>query len=377
MKLSTITAVAAGLVMAACAPKTPDVELIPAENFAGEVDGKPCALYTLKSDQIVVQATNFGARVVSIFAPGKDGSYADVVAGRNTLDGYVHPAGERFLGACVGPVANRIGGAGFVIDGVRYNTPANDNKVNTLHGGYIGLDNVVWNVKEATDTRLVLEFMHPDGLEGYPGNVEIEMTYSVEGGDFRIDYKATTDKPTPVNISNHPFFNLRGEGIGTVEDYVMYINADLYVPIDSLSIPLGTLDPVEGTPFDFREPHTIGQMINTPDNQQLINARGYDHNWCIAKKAPGEIELACSVWDEQTGRFLEVLTDQPGMQFYSGNFFNGKHSGKNGNPFTFRSSLALETQMYPDTPNQPAFGDCTLRPGDVYTQTCIYRFSVK
>lgn len=353
-----------------------DTGLIPAANFQSEIDGVPVSLYTLSAGEVTLQVTNYGARVVSILAPDRDGRMADIVAGHNTLEEYVNPPAERFLGACVGPVANRIGGAAFELDGETFHTPVNDNGANTLHGGFRGLDHVVWDVVRATDTTLVLHYLHKDGQEGFPGNLDILMTYSVTPDNaFRVDYSASTDAPTPVNLSNHPFFCLRGEGTGTVEDYQMWIKASHYLPIDAQSIPTGEIAPVEGTPFDFREVHTIGERIGA-DNEQLRNALGYDHNWCLDKETDG-VELVCRVHDPVSGRTVEVLTDQPGLQFYSGNFFAGAENGKNGKPLTFRSSLALETQLWPDAVNHDNFTPSVLRPGQTYTQTCIYRFSVR
>ena len=375
MKHSFIISMAASFALAACAHQNAPAP-IPAENFADTLDGKPVALYTLKGGDVTLQVTNFGARVVSIFTPDKDGAYEDIVVGYNNIKDYVTPPGERFFGACVGPVANRIGNARFQIDDILYSTPANDNGVNTLHGGYIGLDNVVWDVVSADESSIVLHFLHPDGLEGYPGNKDMTMTYTVTPeGEFKIDYKVVTDKTTPINISNHPFFCLRGEANGTVEDYIMYIKSSSFIPIDSLSIPTGEIADVTGTPFDFRTAHAIGEMIGE-DNIQLKNARGYDHNWCIDRETENDVELMCTVYDPQTGRQVDVLSDQPGIQFYSGNFFNGKSCGKYGRPLGFRSSLALETQHYPDSPNNPQFPSVLIEPGQTYTQTCIYRFSV-
>ncbi|MBR4826672.1 MAG: galactose-1-epimerase [Bacteroidales bacterium] len=372
MRKQLIVALAVALAMGACAPR---MNLMSPKRFDGEVEGKPVALYTLRNGGTTMQVTNFGARVVSLYTPDRFGKVVSIVVGHDNLQDYVTPPGERFLGACVGPVANRIGGASFEVDGVRYITPANDNGANTLHGGIQGVDNLVWDVLQASDTAVVLHLLRQDGFEGYPGNLDMTMTYALTpAGEFAVRYSATTDKATPVNFSNHPFFCLRGEGNGSVEEYRMYINASHYLPIDALSIPTGEIAPVEGTPFDFRTPHAIGQMIGA-DNQQLINARGYDHNWCLDKKGTG-VELACRVEDPVSGRWVEVLTDQPGLQFYSGNFFEGKERGANGNVLGFRSSLALEAQQYPDAVNHPNFGNVILRPGEEYTQTCIYRFGV-
>ncbi len=364
--------------LASCSQPAQTVKLIPSENFDTTLNNVPVKLYTLVNGNITMQVTNFGGRVVTLFTPDKDGNMTDIVVGRNSIAEYANPAGERFLGACVGPVANRIGGAKFVINDTTYNVPANDNEVNTLHGGYIGLDMIAWDVKDFNDSTLVMHYLRPDGQEGYPGNLDITMTYSLTSDNqFVVTYSATTDKATPVNISHHSFFNLCGETNGSVEDYIMYINASAYTPIDELSIPLGQNESVEGTPFDFRKAHRMGDRIDETDNIQIKNARGYDHNWVLDKKAEGEVELACTVWDPQTGRFLEVLTDQPGMQFYSGNFFDGSATGKVGKPLDFRSSLALETQFFPDSPNQTAFPSVILNPGETYSHICAYRFSVK
>ena len=355
-----------------CARKGEGMDLADPAAFA-EYDGEEAvSLYTLRSGGLVLQVTNFGARAVSLYAPDRNGKMGDVVLGRGSLAEYVHPEGERFLGACVGPVANRIGRASFSVDGVRYNTPKNDNKVNTLHGGFIGVDNLVWDVMSSTDSSLTLHLLHPDGLEGYPGNLDMTMEYALSGNDFIITYSATADKATPVNFSHHPFFNLGG---ASVESYLMTINADRYTPIDGLSIPTGELAPVEGTPFDFRTEHAIGERIGE-DDIQLRNARGYDHNWCLVRSGDG-LESACTVYDPSSGRQVEVLTDQPGLQFYSGNFFDGTVSDRHGRPMAFRGSLALEAQKYPDSPNHDGFTDIILRPGETYSQKTVYRFSVR
>ena len=353
--------------------------LIPAENFTDTLDGRPVSLYTIKNGDVTMQVTNFGGRVVSLFTPDRKGRMLDIVVGHPSLKEYVSHTSERFLGACVGPVANRIGHARFKINDTTYEVSANDNSVNTLHGGFSGLDLVVWDVRNVNDTSITLGYFRKDGQEGFPGNLDIEMTYSLsKKNEFKVTYSATTDKATPVNISHHSFFNLEGEGSGSIEKYVMYINASHYTPIDSLSIPTGEIADVAGTPFDFREPHAIGKMIND-DDRQLKNARGYDHNWCLDRDSTetGSLQLACTVYDKDSGRFIAVFTDQPGLQFYSGNFFDGKSVGKNGKPLGFRSSLVLETQHYPDSPNHPDFPSVILYPGQTYHHTCVYQFLAK
>jgi aldose 1-epimerase len=323
-----------------------------------------------------MQVTNFGARVVSLWTPDKDGHYEDVVLGYNNIDSYVNNTGERFLGAVVGPYANRIANGTYTIGEETYNFPQNNNG-QTLHGGLKGLDMVVWDVDSVTENAIVLSYLHPDGQDGMPGNLKIVMTYTLTPeNEFRVDYLAETDKATHVNISHHSFFNLKGEGNGTITDNVMVINASNTTPVDNLLIPSGEIADVTGTPFDFREPHVIGERIDV-ENEQLANGLGYDHNWVLDRKTAGELEFAASVHEPASGRFLEVFTDQPAMQFYSGNFFDGKSFGKYGKALKFRESIALETQKYPDTPNHENFPSTLLNPGEKYTHVCVYRFSVK
>lgn len=362
--------------LAACGVQKTELPLLPEEAFQTTVDGKPVALYTLHAGDITMQVTNYGARVVSLWTPDREGRYEDIVLGYENIGRYIDNTGERFLGAVVGPYANRIAKGRFTLDGAEYTLPLNNNG-QTLHGGLKGVDRVVWDVVSASDDKLVLHYLHPDGQDGFPGNLDIEMTYSLTpDNEFRIDYKATTDKPTVVNMSNHPFFNLKGEGNGTVLDNVMTINASHTTPVDSVLIPTGQIAPVEGTPFDFREPHAIGERIGA-DNQQLRNGGGYDHNWVIDRKTESGIEQAATVWEPASGRTIEVLSDQPGLQVYSGNFFDGTSIGKYGKPQRYRESLALETQKFPDSPNHDNFPSTVLRPGETYTQVCIYKFGVK
>lgn len=371
----TLLLIAAALSFAGCGAKH-QVELIPAENFNTEVDGKPVSLYTLHGGDITMQVTNFGARVVSLWTPDKNGSFEDVVLGYNNIEDYVHNQGERFLGAVVGPYANRIAGGTFTVGDQVYNFPLNNNG-QTLHGGLKGVDMLVWDVCEVTDSSIVLHLLHPDGLDGFPGNIDIRLSYLLDSeNNFVLNYRATTDKATYFNISHHPFFNLKGEGNGTILDNEMIINASAYIPIDEYSIPYGEIAPVEGTPFDFRKTHTIGERIGEK-NEQLANGAGYDHNFCIDRKTESGVEFDASVYEPKSGRFLEVFSDQPGLQFYSGNFFDGTTCGKYGKPLRYRESIALETQHWPDSPHHPNFPSTLLEPGQTYTQTCIYRFSVK
>ena len=352
------------------------VQLLPEENFATEVDGKPVGLYTLSNGDLTMQVTNYGARVVSLWTPDRKGRMEDVVLGYDNIDRYVNNTGERFLGACVGPYANRLAGGEIEIDGATYSLPKNNNG-QTLHGGLMGVDRVVWDVIAADSTSIFLRYVHPDRQDGYPGNIVIAMKYELTpDNEFVVTYRASTDAPTYVNISHHSFFNLKGEGKGTILDHVMTINASRTTPVDKYLIPVGGYADVTGTPFDFREPHTIGERINQ-DNEQLANGGGYDHNWVLDRKTTSGIESAATVYEPSSGRFLEVLTDQPGLQFYSGNFFDGKSTGKYGRPLRYRESLALETQKFPDSPHHPEFPSTRLNPGEMYTHVCIYKFSAK
>ena len=362
--------------MFSCTSKNAEIILFPETDFNTELDGKQVSIYTLKAGDLVMQVTNFGARVVSLWTPDKNGHYEDVVLGYNNIDSYVNNTGERFLGAVVGPYANRIANGTYTIGEETYNFPQNNNG-QTLHGGLKGLDMVVWDVDSVTENSIVLSYLHPDGQDGMPGNLKIVMTYTLTPeNEFRVDYLAETDKATHVNISHHSFFNLKGEGNGTITDNVMVINASNTTPVDNLLIPSGEIADVTGTPFDFREPHVIGERIDV-ENEQLANGLGYDHNWVLDRKTAGELEFAASVHEPASGRFLEVFTDQPAMQFYSGNFFDGKSFGKYGKALKFRESIALETQKYPDTPNHENFPSTLLNPGEKYTHVCVYRFSVK
>lgn len=367
--------VAAVAAFFSCAPKS-EVVLLPAADFEKEIDGKQVALYTLQEGDITMQVTNFGARVVTLWTPDKKGNHEDIVLGYNKIDTYVNNPGERFLGAVVGPYANRIANGTYTIGDQTYNFPQNNNG-QTLHGGLKGLDMVVWDVDTVTANSIVLSYLRPDGQEGMPGNLKIVMTYTLTpDNEFRVDYLAETDKTTHVNISHHSFFNLKGEGNGTINDHVLYINASKTTPVDSVLIPTGEIAEVEGTPFDFREPKAIGQDVNA-ENEQLKNGAGYDHNWVLDRKTADGLELAASVYEPASGRYMEVWTDQPALQFYGGNFFDGTTEGKYGRTLNYRESIALETQKYPDTPNHANFPSTLLNPGEKYTHVCVYKFSAK
>jgi aldose 1-epimerase len=373
-----IMMVASAAMFFSCASKQAeqDVILFDAEDFQTVVDGKETSLYTLKAGDLVMQVTNFGGRVVSLWVPDKDGKYEDVVLGYNNIDSYINNKGERFLGAVVGPYANRIADGTYTIGEETYSFPKNNNG-QTLHGGLKGLDMVVWDVESVNDSTLVLSYLHADGQEGMPGNLKIYMTYALNAdNEFKVDYTAQTDKATHVNISHHSFFNLKGEGNGTINDHVLYINASNTTPVNKVLIPSGEIADVTGTPFDFRQPKAIGTDLEV-ENEQLANGGGYDHNWVLDRKTDDHMELAASVYEPASGRFMEVYTDQPALQFYGGNFFDGTTEGKYGRALKFRESIALETQKYPDTPNHDNFPSTLLNPGETYTHSCVYKFSVK
>lgn len=368
--------VATLLALTACNCNSNQPQLLDKEAFTTTVDGKDVSLYTLKAGDLTMQVTNYGARVVSLWVPGRDGSLADVEIGYENIDRYVNNTGERYLGAVVGPFANRIAKGRFVLDGKEYHTPINNNG-QTLHGGILGVDRIVWDAKEVTENKIVFYCQLPDGQDGFPGNREIEMVYELTPeNEFAVSYKATTDAPTVVNLSHHSFFNLEGDGEGTILDHVLQINGDAITPYGEGAIPTGEIMPVEGTPFDFREPHAIGERVNE-DHPQLKAGLGYDHNWILNRAEDGMEVKVADVYSPKSGRGMEVWTDQIALQFYGGNFFDGSFKTKYGKPVLFRGAIALETQRYPDSPNHPEFPSCTLRPGEVYTHSCIYKFYVK
>ena len=362
------------MILIGCTKKN-KVNLMNVNDFNTEVDGKKVSLYTLKNGFLTMQVTNYGGRVVSLWMPDYRGSFEDIVLGYDNIDRYINCTGERYLGAVVGRCANRIANGEFTLDGKKYELYKN-NDGNTLHGGEFGVDRVVWDVKSVNDTAIVLHVVLPDGLDGFPGNLDITMTYALTAdNEFHVDYLATTDAPTVCNLSHHSFFNLKGEGNGTILDHEMMINGKLITVIDKNLIPTGNFIPVKGTPMDFMQAKPIGRDIEAY-HPQMVNGGGYDFNW-VLNKPIGQMGLAASVFEPESGRAMEVYTDQPGMQFYSGNFFDGKTTGKYGKPLCNRASFALETQQFPDAINQPNFPSVVLRPGEEYHHTCIYKFDVK
>lgn len=352
--------------------------MVKKEDFDRKVDGKHISLYTLKNKNgLKLSVTNFGARVVELWTPDKDGQFKDIVLGYATIDQYLNNIGERFYGAVCGRYANRIAKGHFTIEGKEYTLPINNNG-QTLHGGIKGLDLVIWDVVSASDSAIDFEYTSPDLAEGFPGTLSIQMRYELtEDNEFKITYKAKTDKATHVNLTHHSFFNLHGEGVGTINDHILQIKADRYTPVDNFLIPIGELAPVKGTPLDFTTPTEIGARVNDSCEQLTIGS-GYDHNWVLADKKRDQAEFAASVFEPKSGRYMEVWTDQPGIQFYGGNFLDGKTKAKyDNNSYDRRGALALEAQHFPDSPNQPNFPSTLLLPDQEYNHICIYKFSVK
>ena len=366
---------AIALLLASCSHKK-EVKLIEASNFNKEIDGKQVSIYTLQNGFLTMQVTNYGGRVVALWMPDRKGNYEDVVLGYDHIDKYLNNEGERYLGAVVGRCANRISNGTFTLDEVEYQLPKNDGE-NTLHGGLIGADKMVWDVVSANDSVLVMHALFADGQDGFPGNLDVTMTYSLTNDNqFQIKYKATTDKTTLCNFSHHSFFNLKGEGNGTILDHELQINSRYMTTVNDQLIPDGKFSGVKNTPFDFREKHLIGERINDAD-EQIANAKGYDHNWIVDKNDPKAYTWCAKLTEPTSGRQMEVWSDQVGLQFYSGNFFNGKGVGKCGKPLNYREGLALETQYFPDAINHPALAPFPiLEPGKEYSQLCFYKFSV-
>ncbi|HLY61142.1 MAG TPA: aldose epimerase family protein [Terriglobia bacterium] len=343
-------------------------------DFGKTPEGQVSDLYTLtNANGMQVAITNYGGRVVSILVPDRQGKMADVVIGFDHLDGYL--ATNPYFGALVGRYGNRIANARFKLDGVEYKLAAN-NGPNSLHGGLKGFDKVFWTARESSKNPPALEltYISKDGEEGYPGTLTTKVVYTLEPDNaLRIEYHATTDKDTVLNLTNHSYFNLAGAGNGDILKHVMMINADRFTPVDANLIPTGELRNVAETPFDFHQPTVIGGRINS-DNEQIKLGGGYDHNFVLNRTGSGP-SLAARVFDPESGRELEVLTTQPGVQFYTGNFLDGTIQGKGGKAITRRSAFCLETQHFPDSPNHPKFPTSELKPGETYHYITIYKFS--
>lgn len=350
--------------------------LLKVENFQKKVNGKNISLYFLKNGNINMAITNYGARIVSLCVPDKNGEIADIVIGFKSIDEYMKATGV-YHGAIIGRVAGRIKNGMVNLNGATYPLQLN-NGSNHLHGGSNGFHNQVWEVKSYSDTALVLTYLSVDGEMGYPGNLMTEVTYKLNGkNELVMEYKASTDKSSPVNLTNHAFFNLAGEGNGSINDHLLTINADYICPINEEKTATGSNYKVKATPFDFRKSTTIGKGLSVENaNEQLKIAGGYDHHFVVNKKKKNEMTLAATVVEPNSGRKMEVLTLDPCIHFFSANFFKGADIGKMGKPINFRESFALETQRYPYSPDQKTFPTIVLNKGEIYETKTIYRFSI-
>ena len=365
--------------LAACSgppaePETQSARAIETADF-GAAAGKPVKLYTLtNASGAQVAITDYGGIVVSLRVPDRGGKLGDVVLGFDALDAYV--ADTPYFGALIGRYGNRIANASFMLNGKTF-TPAKNNGPNALHGGVKGFDKVVWDAAPTeTGDGLTLAYVSADGEEGYPGELSVKVVYTwTDDNELHIAYEAVTDKPTVVNLTNHSYFNLKDAGASSALGHEVVIHADRYTPIDETLIPTGELAPVEGTPFDFRQAAAIGARIEE-DHEQLRFGGGYDHNYVLNRGGEG-LELAVTVYEPESGRVMEVLTEEPGVQFYSGNFLDGHHIGKGGAAYERRSGFCFETQHFPDSPNQPGFPSTVLNPGETYSTATVYRFATR
>lgn len=374
------------LIALSCQPKTKEKESAEMENkkemayrlpdpknFDKTHQGKKIELFILKNGPIQAAITNYGARMVGLLVPDKDGRDIDILTGYNNIDDYLKT--ESYFGCVVGRYGNRIAKGKFTLNGKTY-TLATNNGANHLHGGPEGFCKKVWDAKQIDSSSVEFSYLSKDMEEGYPGNLQVKVIYRLTADrGVEIEYSATTDKPTVLNLTNHNYWNLDGERDTSITDHLLQIFASKYTPVDSTLIPTGELASVEGTPFDFRKPTAIGDRVNA-DHIQIKYGKGYDHNFVLVpeKVAAGELPLIATVLSPNTGIKMEVLTAEPGIQFYSGNFLTGSQVGKSGQAYVFRSALCLETQHFPDSPNQPKFPTTTLNPGQTYSTKTKYRF---
>ncbi len=346
----------------------------------GESPDGDVRLYTLvNANGVTAKVTNYGAILTELHVPDRDGKHADVVLGFDNLDAYL--TGHPYFGATTGRVANRIAGGKFDLDGTSYQLTTNNgpNNVNHLHGGTKGFDKRVWSAEAiavANGTAVKLSYVSPDDEQGYPCSLTTHVLYTLTDADeLRIDYSATTDKPTPVNLTHHSYFNLSGEGSGSILDHDLMIAADHYTPVDGTGIPLGELAPVKDTVMDFTKTTRIGSRFEALPPKGG-DPGGYDHNYCLNNKG-GKMALAATLYDAKSGRLMEILTTEPGIQLYTGNYLDGSLKGKSGNTYEKNSGICLETQHYPDSINQPAFPSVVLRPGETYSHSTVHRFTAK
>lgn len=370
----------AAIVFSCSAPKKEFTPIYSKADFEKEVNGKKTTLFTLKNEGgITVTLTNYGAKIVSVFAPDKSGNIEDVVLGYKSVDGYV--TGDAGQGAVVGPYANRIANGQFEIDGQTYQLPVNNHKA-CLHSGPDSFYRQVYDAKEvqtADGPAVEMTLQSTDGQWGFPGNKNVKVTYTLtKDNGLKIDYEATTDKACYFNLTNHVYFNLKGEGMGDILDHVLVVDADKSTAVaDSELIPTGEIVSIKGTAMDFTTPHTVGERIND-SMEQLKMGGGYDHNYILNKDQNGhEMTFCASLYEPKSGRFMECFTTEPAVQLYSGNFLKGNIIGKRGNPYNYRNGICLETQHYPDSPHHPNFPNTLLKPGETLKSTTIYKFSVK
>ncbi len=380
MKKTCLAVLTVLLLAVSCTEKAPVSKLtesgLDKKNFETEVNGKKVGLFVLKNTNgMEVCVTNYGGRIVSVLVPDKDGNKKDVVIGFDSIQDYINVPGNNY-GAAIGRYGNRIGNGTFELDGVKYDLPKN-NFGHTLHGGDKGFHTVVFDANQIDDKTIELTYLSKDGEEGFPGNLKTKITYTLKDDNaIDIKYEAETDKPTVVNLTNHTYFNMDGDPDSKNTDWLLMLNADKYTPVDSTFMTTGEILPVEGTDMDFRTPTAIGARIDNYDFVQLKNGKGYDHNWVL--NTGGDInKVAATLESSKTGIVLETYTTEPGLQFYAGNFMDGKDKGKKGKVNQYRAAVCLETQKYPDTPNKKDWPSATLRPGEKYTSETIYKFSVK
>jgi len=335
-------------------------------------------LYKLKNKNgMEVHVTNFGAIITSILVPDRDGKMGDIALGYNDVSGYINAVDKPYFGAIVGRYGNRIANGKFTIDGEEY-TLATNNGPNALHGGVIGFDKVVWDAEAKISSggqQVILKYLAKDREEGYPGNLQVQVTYTLnDQNQLLVDYHATTDKATPVNLTQHTYFNLKGEGNGDILGHELTLHASHYTPVNETLIPTGELAPVAGTPFDFRKAKAIGRDIEQ-DNEQLRFGGGFDHNWVLNEAPRGAMRPAAEVYEPTSGRLMTITTTEPGIQFYCGNFLDGRLKGKSGQSYVHRGGFCLETQHFPDSPNQPKFPTTILKPGQTYKTQTVFGFS--
>ncbi len=378
-KAITATAAIALLAMASCGTKSTTPQLtksgLDPQKFVADVNGKQTGLYTLSNaNGMEVAITNFGGRIVSIMVPDRNGNFCDVVLGLDSIQAYFPENNATDFGAAIGRYANRINQGRIVLNGDSIQLPKN-NFGHCLHGGPTGWQYQVYDVKEATDSTLTLVMNSPDGDNNFPGNVTAEVKYTLTAdNDLAIDYSATTDKTTVINMTNHSYFNLNGDPNTSITDNILYVNAANYTPVDRTYMTTGEIAPVEGTPFDFTTPKPVGQDIKA-DNEQIKFGNGYDHNWVLDNNGDDTV-IAASLGSPATGIVLTVYTNEPGIQVYSGNFLDGTVTGKKGIKYNQRAGICLETQHYPDSPNKPEWPSVVLNPGETYNSRCVFSFNV-